>query len=253
MTDHPEEPPATAPPTTSTFPRRPTVSEDGLERGLLIFSGLLVAMLLLLSFILPAARFIQVVPRAGRAPAFSLIDQLGRPTAETDLAGRAALFSFLALHGDPVAPETLASLARLRDELRRRGWLGEQVQLVTVSLDAAPPADLQALAVRWQATAGEWLWLTGSPGSVYALASGGFGVYYRRDTATAEQPLVHTSRYVLIDRQGRLRTVYPGPTLDTARVVRDLDLLQREAAAGGIAYYAYEAAHSLPFLCYPPQ
>jgi cytochrome oxidase Cu insertion factor (SCO1/SenC/PrrC family) len=40
--------------------------------------------------------------------------------------------------------------------------------------------------------------------------------------------VMHSGRFVLIDRQGRIRVYYDGPALEPDRVVRDIRNLMRE-------------------------
>lgn len=214
-----------------------------------VFSSLVA---LALSFML--FRPIQVVPRLGPAPTFRLTDQLGRPVTYLDLIGRIVIFGFIATQGDETAPTATDSMRRLGEALRRRGWLGERVRLVTLTFDPEhdTPEVLRAYASAQQAEPGEWLFLTGEPDALRAVIGGGFGVYYRKLQATDGSSQVifsHTSKFVLVDAQGLIRAEYQGPALPIARAIRDIELLQREASATGIARYAYEAAHQ--FLCYP--
>ncbi len=207
---------------------------------------------LALGFVL--LRPIQVVPRLGPAPTFRLTDQLGRPATHLDLIGQIVVFDFIATQGDETASVITDSMRQLRDELRQRGWLGERVRLVTLTFDPErdTPEALAAYALAQQADPNEWLFLTGEPDALRAVIGGGFGVYYQKLQTTDDRPRTifsHTSKFVLVDAQGLIRAEYRDPALHIARVIRDIELLQREASSTGVARYAYEAAHL--FLCYP--
>ncbi len=215
-----------------------------------MLGGLIVLVMLPLGFVL--LRPIQVMPRLGPAPAFRLTDQLGRPVTHLDLVGQIVVFDFIATQGDEAAPVMTDSMRRLRDELRRRGWLGKRVRLVTLTFDPErdTPEVLNVYARAQQADPNEWLFLTGEPDMLRAVIGGGFGVYYRKSQTTGQGTIFsRTSKFVLVDGQGLIRAEYYGPTLDIARVIRDIELIQREASSTGVARYAYEAAHW--FLCYP--
>lgn len=205
--------------------------------------GSLVALALAFALFRP----IQVVPRLGPAPTFRLTDQLGRPVTHLDLVGQIVVFDFIATQGDETASVMTDSMRRLRDELRQRGWLGKGVRLLTLTFDPErdTPEVLGAYALAQQAPPDEWLFLTGEPDALREVIGGGFGVYYRK----SGNGFSHTSKFVLVDAQGLIRAEYRRPALPIGRLIRDVELLQREASATGVARYAYETAHL--FLCYP--
>ncbi len=225
-----------------------------LERNLLkILYGFLAGATLIVAgaIAFSTLRPVQVVPRYGPIAPFQLLDQRGNRFDQGLLLGRFTVFSFLATKGDAVAEETLASLQKLRASLARSEIPPGRVLLVTVSLDPEgdTPAVLSELANRQGATPSQWVFLTGNPADVYDLATLSLGVFYRKDHDPSGTSVVHTSRFVLVDQNGNLRSSYEGPRLDTDRIIRDLKLLDREASAQGVSRYVYEAAHIL--LCYP--
>jgi cytochrome oxidase Cu insertion factor (SCO1/SenC/PrrC family) len=102
-------------------------------------------------------------------------------------------------------------LARVRDTLAAEGLLGEEVRLVSISVDPArdTPAVLLEYARRFGGSPpSEWAFLTGTPPeAVRALVQQGFRV-------TALDPAMehgmayqveHSPRILVVDRQGRVR------------------------------------------------
>lgn len=196
-------------------------------------------------------RPLQVLPRLGPAPTLRLTDQLGQPVTHAAMVGRIVVFDFIATREKGLAPVMTAQMRRLAASLRREGWLGASVRLVTITFDPErdTPQALRAYAAEQRAEPGEWLFLTGEPHAIREVIGGGFGVYYRQVPGQAGDVFSFTSRFVLVDAQGTMRAEYRGPTLDTLRVMDDIRRLRREASAGGLSRYAYEAAHL--FLCAP--
>ncbi len=210
-------------------------------------AALLVAAVLAFSYFRP----VQVVPRYGALGPFRLVDHRGVPFDNGSLVGHFTIFSFMATRGDDTAQQTLASLRKLQSELARADIPQGKIQIATVTLDPEDdtPLVLSQLAARERVDPRQWLFLTGDPASVYDLATLNLGLFYRKDRSGSGTSVVHTSRYVLVDHNGTLRSSYQGPSLDVERVIRDLRLMAREAAAEGVSRYVYEAAHLL--LCYP--
>lgn len=189
---------------------------------------------------------IRVLPRLGPAPVFRLVDQEARPVTHESFLGQPVLFSFFT-----ASPEDRTARA-MAEHLRRLAGLVDEgpggapsLQLVTITVDPErdTPERLRTFAREMGVDPQRWRFLTG-PGLAVKLAVGtGFGVYYETP------PGAYDPRYVLVDGQGEIRAVYPGPTLDIPAVLSDLELLRREAGARGAARLAYAAAHW--FACYP--
>ena len=83
------------------------------------------------------------------------------------------------------------------------------VRLVSVSVDPSydTPEVLAAYARRAGVHADRWRLLTGSKEQVRRLAQEGFQLGVG-DDGTPEEPITHSVRLVLVDRQGRIRGYY---------------------------------------------
>jgi protein SCO1 len=211
------------------------------SRLLLIMGVLILTLLLAFPLWFTIAQPLQVLPRLGPAPTFALMADDGRLLGDGDLLGRPALISFGAIGcgADCQASETL--MRQIGASLAMRG-AAQHVALLTISLD--PQHDTLPLLRRHAATTPGRRWLTGEPTSLKALVGGDFGVYYTRTPSG----LQIEERVVLFDAQGQVRAEYEGQHFALERVLRDLALLDEEAAATGVLRAAYEASHL--FLCY---
>ena len=118
--------------------------------------------------------------------------------------------------------------SRLR-ELQTRTLKNPDVRLVSISTDPEhdTPAVLQDYAKNFQASE-HWLFLTGEKAKVYDLIQNGFmlAVVPQND---AKNPVVHSTKLVLVDRQGVIRKFYDGQNAgNDAEILRDIEQLVRK-------------------------
>lgn len=165
-------------------------------------------------------------PVLGRIPAFSLMDQGGRPLGSAELAGGPWVADLVFTRCALVCPRMTAAMARLDRRLPRDG-----VRLVSVSVD--PVHDTPEVLADYAAKHGaseRWSFLTGEPEAVRALALEGFklGVAEIAGEADPGLAITHSDRFVLVDSESRVRGYYdPFDPASIARLERDL------AALGG--------------------
>lgn len=209
--------------------------------------ALLVVIPVALALWFAIAQPVKVVPRIRAAPAFMLSNQEARWVSDEDLRGSMLLISFLYSRcGAACAPDE-QQLNEVREALRASGRTPEQVRLVTISID--PTYDRPAVLgdyARRVSSEQEWLFLTGSADEVKQLVGGEFGIYYA--SGGSSPPESFDRQVVLIDGVGQLRAEY-GANLDSARVLRDVGLIETEMSSSGAQRSVYEVAHL--FLCYP--
>ncbi len=171
----------------------------------------------------------RALPVVAQIPDFSLIERDGRTVTRADLLGRVwvADFIFTACTG-PCPTLTL----RLRSLQSSLGEADRDVRLVSFSLDPETdtPAVLGRYAKRYQADPRRWWFLTSdSQKRMHEFVKKGF--LQAVSPATAGQPLIHSTRFVLVDRKGRIRAWYDG--LDPKSkplILRDIQSLLREPA-----------------------
>jgi len=104
----------------------------------------------------------------------------------------------------------------------------ESLRLVSISVD--PEFDtrevLAKYAAQYRAEEGRWFFLTGDKTVIHNLAKSGFLA------GGVDDVTLHTTRFVLIDRQGRVRGYYSSTDEDELRKLRnDAKALLRETAA----------------------
>jgi cytochrome oxidase Cu insertion factor (SCO1/SenC/PrrC family) len=198
------------------------------------------------------------LPPLGDVPAFSLRDQHDREVTQTDWQGSVVVVNFIYSRCAEACPLSIAWMLKLQTVYEHE----DRVQLVSISVDPAfdTPEILASYAEGLGVRSPRWSFLTGDKEAIYRLARGGFhlGVFDPNDTnqtsalpllrtglaravayvTPAEalahrgedhQPIQHSARLVVVDRQGRIRQYYDSQDADILqRVERDVALLLRE-------------------------
>ncbi|MCX6022499.1 MAG: SCO family protein [Chloroflexi bacterium] len=180
----------------------------------------------------------------GDAPKFSLVDHLNRPVSSEDFRGRVVVANFIYTSCTDVCPLLSAQMQSLQDRLRNERLPASQVQLLSFTVDPErdTPQVLRAYAERWQADSSAWRFLTGREQDVVPLIVQGFrlgvdalpptvesasGPSHDEGTHAPGYEVMHSGRFVLIDRQSRIRAYYDGREFDADRILRDIHNLPR--------------------------
>jgi protein SCO1 len=139
-------------------------------------------------------------------PAFELTNQDGQPVTRDDFKGKVWLADFVYTTCPGPCPMITAHMARLQRKLPADA----DVRLVSFSTDPAndTPAVLKAYARKFGA-AERWTFLTGPQEKVYDLINHGF---MQAVAAPPGAPIIHSTRMVLVDRNGTVRGFYDGTT-----------------------------------------
>jgi len=184
----------------------------------------------------------------GQVPDFALTERSGRQVTRADLLGKVWVASFIYTRCTDTCPLQSARLARLQAEFVREADL--RLVSITVDPERDTPAVLARYAERYGADPLRWLFLTGDKREIYRLANEGFrlGVVDPDDRQAgpllrflAPVPalashgskglILHSSRFVLVDRQGKIRAYHlPDEERSLDRLRRNLRALLREAA-----------------------
>ena len=138
----------------------------------------------------------------GQAPAFSLLDQDGKPVTDQTLRGQAYIADFVFTRCAGPCPMMTARMAGLHKEL-----LDPKVRFVSISVDPEhdTPAVLKEYAKKFNADEARWRFLTGEKEAVFALAR---GMLVTAMPAQDQQPIMHSEKFLLVDGEGRIRKAY---------------------------------------------
>lgn len=165
---------------------------------------------------------------------FQLTDQSGRKFSRHELDGKTwvANFIFTECHG------TCGPLSESMEKLQAK-LAGTDARLVSFSVDPEhdTPARLADYATAHKATE-RWTFLTGDVGAMTTVVCGSFlQPMYRDKDAPPSMPVSHSSRLVLVDREGRIRGFYEPLDIENPQkiVEPELDRLSRDLRALGNA------------------
>ena len=164
------------------------------------------------------------LPILGTVPDFSLAERGGSAVRAADLAGHVWIADFIFTRCPDFCPALTARMAGLQKVVPAGG---DPVRLVSFSVDPAhdTPEVLREYASRAGADAG-WLFLTGPRDALATLLRDGFKVAYAAD-GPPTSPITHSDRFVLVDRELRIRGYYHGTDpADIARLARDATALR---------------------------
>lgn len=190
--------------------------------------GLLVAALLAVvaAALLQQLRRPEPPPVLSELPGFSLTNRDGRTVTLQDLAGAPWVADFVFTRCPATCPMMTARMARLNRDLPA----DLPVRLVSFSVDPEHdiPEVLERYARSFQAP-GRWLFLTGDRREIRELSEKGFKLGVTKELppgVDAPEPIVHSTRFVLVDGEGRIRGYYDAFDEESMeRLERDLAAL----------------------------
>ena len=163
------------------------------------------------------------LPVLGVVPDFTLVERAGTPLSARDLSGHVWIADFVFTRCPDVCPLLSQRMAQLQ---RTFAQAADPVRLVSFSVDPAhdTPQVLEDYAHHFGG-GDQWLFATGSRDAVLGLLRDGFHVAFA-DDGPPESPITHSDRFVLVDRQLRIRGYYHGGDVaDVRRLEHDAQVL----------------------------
>jgi len=162
-------------------------------------------------------------PVLGEVPPFSLVERHGATVTRDSLRGRVWIADFVFTSCAGVCPEMSLRMAAVQAAVAEDP--GTVCVTVTVDPERDTPEVLRAYADLYGASADRWLYLRGTQEEAHRLQFDGFKMGDGKD------PLLHSQRFVLVDREGRIRGWYPGTEEEGVRaLLRDWRGLRDERA-----------------------
>lgn len=188
----------------------------------------------------------------GEAPNFALIERSGTPLTKEHLLGKVWVANFIFTRCAAECPVLSNRMAQLQEVFAAAA----DVRLVSISVDPEydTPAVLAQYAQRFHAHSQRWLFLTGDKAAVHRLVRDGFylglqdprhsgfrkllhvgpTVAFAHDDVPTQPEvaplLVHSGRFVLVDRQGQIRSYCDSnDELAWRRLPSDVKFLLRSA------------------------
>lgn len=148
-------------------------------------------------------------PRYSRVPDFAFIERNGSSLTRADMDGSVWIADFIFTRCQGICPLLTGRMSKLQQEFR-----DSPVKLVsfTVDPDYDRPEVLTEYAKKHGAQDGKWFFLTGEKHKLRELMAGGFHLGVAdptpEDLEAGAEPVMHSSRFVLIDQDNFIRGYY---------------------------------------------
>jgi cytochrome oxidase Cu insertion factor (SCO1/SenC/PrrC family) len=157
------------------------------------------------------------------APPIALVNQFGQPMSLRQFRGKVVILAFVDSECTTICPLTTVSMVQARQML---GAAGSKVQLLGVDAnpDATSVADVMAYS-RAHAMVNQWDFLTGTKAQLAAVWRA-YHIYVQIQAGQID----HTPALLVIDPQGRERTIYL-TQMNYASIGQAAQILAGEAAS----------------------
>lgn len=163
-------------------------------------------------------------------PPFRLTAQTGQPVTLADLKGKAWIADFVFTRCSGPCPMMTSRMFDLQTRLREHERWAD-IRLVSFTVDPAhdTPEVLAEYARLAHADDQRWLFLTGTREELWGLATRGFKLPVEEQPDNVKMPILHSQKFVLIDRAGRIRGYYDGlENDDREALLKDLEKVLAE-------------------------
>lgn len=163
------------------------------------------------------------LPRLGAAPSFSLVSERAATVTNADYAGKVwiADFIFTRCGGScPILSSQMLALSRRTADV-------PEIRFVSFGVDPEhdTPGVLATYARDLGADPARWSFLHGDRPVVRSLIKDGFKLAIEDGPADSVEPILHSTRFVLVDGDGTIRGYYDGMEQPP------VDALERDARA----------------------
>jgi protein SCO1 len=171
------------------------------------------------------------LPIYGTVPEFSFTNQLGQTVSDSSLRGQIWIADIIFTR----CPVVCAKLTRNLAEIQAAVPKDAPVKFISLTADPEydTPAVLHRYADKFAAEPDRWFFLTGPKGKMNALAMNGLKLaVLDKAPEIRESPedlFIHSAKFVLVDKQGRLRAWFDGDLPESrAEVLHAINSLLRE-------------------------
>ncbi len=172
-------------------------------KGAALFLGVLVGLFMLsVTVVATADRSVADLPVISQLPDLEFEERSGRTVTRDDLLGRVLVLDFFFTE----CPTACPAMSKRMGELYRAFEGSDDVRLVSVTVDPEndTPERLEEYARSLGVTDDRWWFLRGPIDEIVELSEKGLLL------AASDLPLGHSTRLVLIDRNGQIRGYYDG-------------------------------------------
>lgn len=164
-----------------------------------------------------------------RVGAFKLVNQNGDTITEKSVANKIRVVEFFFTTCKGICPKMNENMAKVYQEYRNDN------QVLIMSHSVNPEIDtvdqMKRYSEKFDAAANKWLFLTGKKSDIYSMAINSYLIKAGDSAVTTVLPdFIHDERFVLVDKDNRLRgRFYDGTNeADVKQLIGDIKALKRE-------------------------
>lgn len=161
------------------------------------------------------------LPFLGQVPAFEMVTQDGKPFRSEALAGHVWVADFIFTN----CPGPCLRMSSQMKKVQTATAGTPEIRMLSFTIDPErdTPEVLTAFASRYQADHSRWFFLRGSLPTLQILSRDTFKL------GDVDGTVNHSTRFVLVDKRGRVRGIYRSQDEDPAgKVAADALQLQKE-------------------------
>jgi len=158
---------------------------------------------------------------------FEFTDQDNKKVSNDLVKGKIYVADFFFTRCGSICPKMSSQLTRVQEAFK-----GEQdIKILSFSID--PEHDsvevLKNYAAQYKARSGQWHFLTGDKHKIYDLGQKGFKIPVGKEEEEVTPDYFHSSRLMLVDKEGRIRGYYNGVSRDDVdKLILEIKVLIQE-------------------------
>jgi protein SCO1/2 len=166
----------------------------------------------LLLIVATACRHESALPKLFPVPSTTLIDEHGKRVNLEAMKGHVTVYDFIFTNCTGVCPIMSMNMRALTKKVAKDA----PVRFVSISVDPArdTPEALRNYAKRFRSD-DRWIFLTGDRDTIVDLSVKGFKLA-AGDPQPGAEPLLHSSKFAVADKEGVIREYYGGTDGDVA-------------------------------------
>lgn len=157
---------------------------------------------------------------------FSFTDQDGKTITEKNLDGSIYVCDFFFTTCHSICPIMSSQMERIYTTYKKN----MEVKFIshTVDPDIDTVEQLKSYAIKHNADAKQWVFVTGEKKALYEIARTGYLLNAEQGDGGPDD-FIHTQNFALIDKEKHIRGFYDGTdSTDVNQLIKDIDLLLKE-------------------------
>lgn len=148
------------------------------------------------------------LPRLGEAPSFTLVSEQGKTVTRDDYDGKVWIADFIFTRCGGSCPILSAKMVALSE--RMTGVPGVRFVSFGVDPEYDTPEVLAEYGRKLGADPSRWSFLHGERPVIRSLIKDGFKLAIEDAAPDSVEPILHSTRFVLVDGEGTIRGYYDG-------------------------------------------